>query len=179
MPPVSLLPAPCSLPRHLGQRDDNRRLLHVVEYDHVVVERERQIGELAVVGRRVRKLLDVADRVIARVSHCAAGERRQARNLGDADRLHSVAQHLERIVGREVLRALRIRDRDFLAVCRDREKRFRCQEAIAAYLFAADHALEQTCTSAIVYLVKRAHRCEHVAQHASKHGHVVGSLRKF
>ena len=71
--------------------------MHVVEHDHVVVERERQVGQVAVVVRRVRQVLDVADRVVAGVADRAADERRQLRQLGHADRLHALAQLVERI----------------------------------------------------------------------------------
>ena len=58
---------------------DRDRLVDVVEDDHAVVEGEAQVGQLAVVERRVRQALDIANGVVAGVADRAAGEARQAR----------------------------------------------------------------------------------------------------
>ena len=71
----------------------------MVEHDHVVVERERQVGQVAIVGRRVGQLLDVADDVVAGIADRAAGERRQLRQRGRAQRLDAAFEFFERIVG--------------------------------------------------------------------------------
>src|SRR5438876_7046612 len=44
------------------------RLVNVIEDHHAVVEGEAEIGKMAVVGRRIRQVLDVADRVITGIA---------------------------------------------------------------------------------------------------------------
>ena len=61
-----------------------------------------------------------------------------------------------------------------LAVRFEQQKRLGRQKAVPPHLLAADHALEQARAAAVVDLVKRAHRRQHVAQHAAIDGHVVG-----
>src|SRR5690242_12127595 len=64
--------------------DDGNGFADVVEDDHAVVEGERQVGQAAIVGRRVGQPFDVANSVVARVSHRAATEARQSRQIGRA-----------------------------------------------------------------------------------------------
>ena len=55
------------------------------------------------------------------------------------------------------------------------KKRLGRQKAVPPDLLAADDAFEQARTAAVVDLVKRADRRQHVAQHAAVDGHVVGA----
>ncbi len=55
-----------------GHGDDDDRLGDVVEHDHAVVERERQVGQVAIVGRGVGQVLGVANDVVAGVADRAA-----------------------------------------------------------------------------------------------------------
>ena len=50
----------------------------MVEQDHPVVERERQIGKAAIIGRHVRQILGVADGVVGGKADRPAHEPRQA-----------------------------------------------------------------------------------------------------
>ncbi len=68
----------------MGVGDDGDGLVDVVEDDHAVVEGEAQVGQAAVVGRRIGQPFDVADGVVARVADRSAAEARQARQRGRA-----------------------------------------------------------------------------------------------
>ena len=62
------------------------RLVDVVEDDHAVVEGEAEVGQAAVVGRRVRQAFDVAHGVVGGVADGAAAEARQAGNAAGRGR---------------------------------------------------------------------------------------------
>jgi hypothetical protein len=89
--------------RDLCQHHDNRRFLHVVKNDHMIVESERQIGQVAIVVGRIRQIFNVADCVVAGIADGASHERWQLGQLGDAHGPHAVAEQLERIIGIEML----------------------------------------------------------------------------
>ena len=154
-------------PSH-GHHDD--RLGDVVEHDHLVIEGEGHVGHLAVVGRGMGQILEVTNRVVARISHRAAAERRQLGQMNRPDRLDPTPQFFQRVLAIELAGDQRGRPpgrdarifvgRDAIAVGFDFEERLGGQEAVAAHLFAADDALEQTGAAAGVDLVKRAHRSQ-------------------
>ncbi len=58
----------------VGERDHRDRLLHVVKHDHVVEERERKVGQSAVVLWGIGEMLGVADGVVSGIPHRAAAE---------------------------------------------------------------------------------------------------------
>ena len=173
---------------HIGQHEHEDSLLHVVEHHHVIVERKGEVGQLAVVGRRIGQVFDVADRVVTGIADCPAHERRQFVEMDHADRLHLLAQHGERIgrleslvrpvlgiglgvVGRSALTA---RQGDRVAVCFEPQERLTGQETIAPYLFAADDTFKQTGGHTQVDLMERLHRGERVADQSPVNGHKIG-----
>ena len=85
----------------VGVRHDQDRLVDVVEDDHPVVEGEREVGQAAVVGRGVRQVLDVADRVVAGVADRPPREPGEARHRGRAIAFDELLELGERVVGGE------------------------------------------------------------------------------
>ena len=75
----------------VGMSDDGDGLVDVVEDDHAVVEGEAEIRQTAIVRRRVRQALDIADRVVAGIADGAAAEARQARQRAARDRPAAVS----------------------------------------------------------------------------------------
>ena len=65
----------------VGVRHGRDRLVDVVEDDHAVVEGEAEVGQAAVVGRRVRQPFHITHGVIGGVADGAAAEARQAGNV--------------------------------------------------------------------------------------------------
>ena len=65
--------------RQLDVRYELHRLVHVIERHHVAVELKVQVGQVAVVRRRVGQLLafEIPHHVVAGVAHPSAGEVRQ------------------------------------------------------------------------------------------------------
>ena len=96
---VSLSQSGGVLVAHIGQCQDGHCFLHVIEHHHVMVQREPQIGQLAIVVWCVGQPLDIAHRVVARIADCAADERRQLAEVCDVHTLNLPAQDLQRIVG--------------------------------------------------------------------------------
>jgi hypothetical protein len=145
-----------------GHHDDEQRLAHVVEHDHPVVERKRQIGQPAVVGRRIRKVLDIPHHVVSRVADCTPLKRRQ---LGQSHGLISrqlPPQLIERI-GRVKLFVPRLAaDRDARAVSGKLLERLEGEKAVPAHLFPADDTLEKARMTACVEQVKRGHRRQRI-----------------
>jgi len=166
-----------------GHGDHDDRLGHVIEDDHLIVEGEPQVGDLAVVVRGVGEVLEVADHVVAGVAHCAAAKRGQLGECDGAHSLHPPPQLLERVGALELpadedrraggRNPGRGADRHPLLVGFDLEEGVRGEEAVAAHLLAADHALEQTCAAAGIELVEGGHRGERVAHQAAVDGHQV------
>ena len=64
----------------MGMRHRGERLVDVIENHHAVVKREAQVGQLAIVLRRILQALDIAHRVVA----CAADGAPQKRQTGRA-----------------------------------------------------------------------------------------------
>ena len=132
----------------------------MVEGDHAVVEREVQIGQPAVVGRRVGQPLGVAHRVVAGIADRSAEEADLLGQAGGlADRLvlgHQLGEHFERVGDRADLGLERGRrvgerpaaDRDLVPALLGRrpggdfQKRVGAGEAVAADV-VADDAFEQ------------------------------------
>ena len=119
----------------------------MVEEDHPVVEREREVGQTAIVGRGVGQVLGVADGVVGRVADGSAGE------PGKPGEVNGAITVEELLRGRETDRprcnarfapGSSGRDHDDLvAPGLEPEERLGAQEAEPADLLAADHALEQ------------------------------------
>ena len=76
-------------------------LANVVEEDHAVEERKREVGQAPVVARDVGQVFGVADRVVGGVADGAAGEPGQAAHIHRAiaiDELLELAEGIGRLV---------------------------------------------------------------------------------
>jgi hypothetical protein len=171
----------------IGERQHMNCLPHVVEDDHVIEQTERQIRQPAVVRRRVGQALDVPNRIVAGVADGSADEWRQLGQVNHPHRLHLFAQRFQRIGDLEFLGLPR-----FLAARRDaaadlhlraaglqQQEGIASDEAIAADLFAADNAFEETGGLAAIEPAERLHRREGVAQEFTIDGNEVGALSEF
>ena len=173
-----------TVPVEPGHRYDYDRLGDVVEDDHLVVEGEGQVGHVAVVGRGVGQMLDVANGVVAGVSDRSATERGQLGQMHRADRLDPAAEFLQRVFALELPRDQRRRSagrharvgvgRHPAAVGFDLEEGIDGQEAVAADLFAADHALEEAGAAAGVDLVEGRDGRQRVADQPAIDRHEPG-----
>ena len=168
-----------------GHRHHHDGLGDVVEHDHLVVEGEGQIGHLAVVGRGVGQVLEVADRVVAGVSDRTATEGGQLRQMDRPDRLDLPPKLVQRVVAIELAGDQRRRParrnprigigRHPAAVGLDLEERLGGQETVASHFLAADDALEQASAASGVDLVEGADRSERIAHQPPVDGHQLGA----
>ena len=84
----------------------------MVEDDHAIVKGKRQIGQLTIIGRRIRQVLAVADDVVTGVADGSANERRQVVGVRHADSLDALPQFVQWIVGRQLFHFVASNDRD-------------------------------------------------------------------
>jgi len=165
-----------------GHRHHHFRLVHVVEHDHLIVERERQVGQLPVVRRGVGQILGVAHHVVAGVADRAAGKRRQFGQRGRSNRVHAFFQFRQGVDGREFFAPV-VRNHDYPIATRfdlhERIRRQRRQKTVATNLLAADHALEQTGRRAGIDLVKRRDGRQRIGQQSAVDRHPMNARGKF
>ncbi len=151
------------------------RLADVVEDDHAVIEGEAEVGQAAVVGRRVRQPLDVAHGVVGGVTDGAAAEARQA---GDVRRLvggHLLFQQRKRIgmLHLDGRPARGLKD-DAGAERLEAQEGAGADEAVTAEPLAADDALEQKRPFALLNLTEGADGRERVADELAVDRHQAG-----
>ena len=149
-----------------GHRHHHDGLGDVVEHDHLVVEGEGHVGHLAVVGRGMGQVLEVADRVVAGVSDRTATEGGQLRQMDRPNRLDPPPKLVQRVVAIELAGHQRRRPpgrnprigirRHPAAIGLDLEERLGGQKAVAAHFLAAHDALEQASAASGVDLVEGA-----------------------
>ena len=165
------------------------RLVQVVEDDHAIIEREAEVGQLAVVGRRVWQPLDVAHRIVGRVPHRAAAETRQAGQIRCAVIRQFLFEQFQRIgmialeskflmlacastLGpRVVLSRL---NPHVIFVGLKTQKWSGTEKAVPPQSFAADHALEEKGPVAFLNLAESADRRQRVADQLTVDRHHAG-----
>ena len=156
----------------VGEDNDIERLRDVVEDHEPVVEGEAQVGEATVVGGRVGKILDVADRVVGGIANHAAGERREFGNVGRAEGGHAALEFGERIVRFERLAAAGkacAGDGDVLSSSLEEEERIGAEKAVTPHLLAADDALKQAPAGAGIDAGEGRQRRQPVGEQAAPH----------
>src|SRR6478736_9540779 len=85
-------------------RDGGDCFVDVIEDYHAIVEREAQIGQLAIIVRRTFETFDITHRVVPRVADGAPAEARQPGDDGRAILLEGFLEQLERIEMRDLAR---------------------------------------------------------------------------
>ena len=136
------------------------------------VKGEAQVGEATVVGGRVGKILDVADRVVGGIADHAAGERREFGNVGRAEGGHAALEFGERIVRFERLAAAGkacAGDGDVLSSSLEEEERIGAEKAVTPHLLAADDALKQAPAGAGIDAGEGRQRRQPVGEQAAPH----------
>ena len=79
-------------------RHDHDGFRDVVEYDHLVVKRERHVRHLAIISRRMGQILEVSDRIVAGIADRAAAEWWQFGEMNRLDGLDVSAKFLQWVV---------------------------------------------------------------------------------
>ena len=144
-PKIARLPQGIGQPR-LGDHLDG--LVDLVEHQHPVVEPERKVGQLAVIGGRIRQPLDIPHCVVPGVADRPADKPRQPRRVGRLVPRQQPLQFAERVGAVKPMLGQRFRSRvvanNHIAVKRlDLQKGIAADEAEPADLFSANHAFEQ------------------------------------
>src|SRR5436189_4233028 len=100
---------------------------------------------MAIVGGRMFEALDVANRIVAGVSHCAATKPRQPWHMRRAIIMQIFLQQLERIgaIEFELFPGAKVVDNDMPIPRLKNEKGVAAEKAIPPHAFAADDALEE------------------------------------
>ena len=158
----------------------------MVEDHRLIVEGEGHVGHVAIVRRGVGEVFQVADHVVACIAHGPAHKRRQLRQRRRPQRPDPLGQLAQGVVAIELpglenggaggRRAGGRADRHPLAIGLDLEEGVGRQEAVAAHLLAADHALGQAGAAAGVELVKGGDGGQRVAHQPAADRHQVGLL---
>ncbi len=161
----------------LGHGDDVDAFGDVVENDHLVIEGEGQVGDLAIVRGDMGQMLAVADGVVSGVTDRSAIERRQLGQMHGADGLDAAAQFFQRVCALELLgdESGNAAGRnagvgiggDAIAIGLDFEEGLGGQKAIAADFFAAHHAFKEAGAAPGVEFVKGGDGREGVAQQSA------------
>ena len=81
------------------QRDYKNRFGNVIEDNHRVVKAELDIGQIAIVVRRVGQFLHIPNRVIAYVTDRAADKRWQFLVGSDRHRVQLLSQYVQWVIG--------------------------------------------------------------------------------
>ena len=123
----------------VGMGDHEDRLPDVIEQDHPVIEGERQVGEVPVVGRGVGEVLGIADRVVSGVADRPAHESRQAGDvhgpIGGEEALE-VEERVGRVRPGGSIRIGRVDDSDPIAPRLEPAEGLGPEEAVPADLLA-------------------------------------------
>src|SRR5262249_42861256 len=123
---------------------------------------ETQVRQVAVVRRRARQPLNVADRVVAGVADRAAGEARQAGHVRRTEGGQLLLQQEERVGGVQLLPLATVAA-DLRAEGLEAEERPGAEEAVAAQPLAANNALEEERPVPLLDLAEGGDRRECVA----------------
>ena len=127
----------------MGEHDDIERLRDVVEDEQPIVEREAQVWQLQIVRGCVGQMLGITDGVIGRIPHHAAGEWRQFGEPRRREGFHTASEFAQRVGGLECLDGVAPRDPHGGTEGLESHEGIGAEEAVAAHLLPADHALEQ------------------------------------
>src|SRR5262249_12294851 len=144
-------------------------------------EGEAQIGKLPIVGRRVRKMLDVPDRIVAGVTDGPATKPRQAGQLRRAVKGELLFEQFEGIRGLKLCPGSRLlgnpprgggafHDRDSVTERSKAQERAGSHEAVPTHALAADDAFKQKGPVILMQFAERAHRRERVTQELAVDG---------
>src|SRR5262249_7177892 len=155
----------------LGNGDD--RLEEVVKDDHAIVEAETEVGQVAVVGWRIRQALDVADGVITGVADTAAEETRQAMQRRRAVNRQFFLQEQQRGGVLQLDDLVTLLHLDMRAGRLEAQERPRAEETVASQPLAPDDALEQERPVALLNLAEGADRRQRVAGQLAVDRHQV------
>ena len=123
--------------------DDQDRFIDLIKNYHPVVKRERHIGDVTVIIRRVGQVLAVAHDVVAGVSDRSAAKPRQSREM---DGLVFREQSLEipqRVGGLKLLAGSLAGHDHVVPECFDSQERIGAENAVAPDLFSSDDTLEE------------------------------------
>ena len=139
--PLAALDAFGATPEGIG--DDENRLANLVEDDHPIVERERHVGNVAVIVRSVGQTFGVADDVVPGVADCPAAKARQTGKVPGLVPCEKTLQIAQRIARLELLGASLFGDDDVVAEGFDPQERIGTEKAVASDLLASHDALEE------------------------------------
>lgn len=158
-------------PSILREDDDVHALRHVIEDDHAVVERERQVRQTEVVGGGVRQPLDIPHGIVGDASDGAAREGGQFCQTRRAEGGHPTLEFRERIVARERLHAGRSGDPHLPPAGLHPQEGVGGEKTVPADVLAADDALEEAPGGTVVQAGVGRERSEAVGEQPSVDRH--------
>jgi hypothetical protein len=161
--------------------DDGDGFGDVIEDHHAVIERETEVGQLAIIRRRAGEVLHIANGVIPGIAHRSARKSRQTSDRGSAIGSELFFEQLERIVVRQfqgLLGSLAAPGRPgvqphALAKRLEAQKGSGTGKAVASHAFAADDALEEKRPVPLLNLAKRADGSQGIADELAIHRHQI------